>query len=156
MISKRKGKSWTVGGTRGRIEMGPVGVQRVIALRSKTKRLIGLVLVIILCLRSRSLLFCYCYYCFLVQGQSNVLFCSSWFCSFGVLVYAGWISGVRLWTYSFVRTSGHCTSFHSQQSSSNLMSLSTVVANWLSLRASREVCILKSRLVYNLLHLEYL
>ena len=38
------------------------------------------------------------------------------------------------------------------------MSLSTVVANWLSLRAKREreVDILKSRLSYNLLRLEYL
>ena len=62
--------------------MDSVWVQRVIVLQSKTKRLMGLVLFLVLRLCSRSLRF-RCYY-FLVQGQSNVLFCLLWFCLFGI------------------------------------------------------------------------
>ena len=114
---------WSVGVRWGSSEMGSVEVQKMIILWCKTKKSKGLVLLWVLRLRSRSLRFrCYCY-CFLVLGRNNVLFCLSWFWG---SVYAGWISGVRLWVYSFVRTLGNNTYFHSQLLDFSL-SLSTVI-----------------------------
>ena len=144
--------------------MGSVLVQMGIVLRSRTKTLEGSVWVWVqfqvLRLHSWSRRFRYCYCCYLVQGQNIVLFGSSWFCLFRGSVYAGWISRVHLWAYSFVRTSGNCISFHSQQLSSDWLNLSTVVANWLSFKAKimRESWILKSKLknTMSLLDLQWL
>ena len=120
-------RSCTVKGKKERIEMDLVWVRKGIVLWNKMKMLRDSVwvwfLVQVLRLHLRSLwVRCCCCYC-QVQGQSIVLFGLSWCHLFKSLVYAGWIFGVRLGVYSFVRTLGNYTSFHSQQLSSKFWAL---------------------------------